>query len=268
VIAKKLQDFYDGKYKRMMLFAPPRCGKSEIVSRLFPAWLLGVDPDHQVIACSHTAHFASSVTKDVVRIMKSDAYADIFPQSYLRVTGSERVENRLSASGFDIPGGTGSYSSAGAGGNIVGRGANTLILDDIIKSAEHAGSQTQRDKLNDWYGRDALTRLEGDGKILIINTRQHEADICGHLLEKAERDINADKWEVVSFPAIDAEGKALWPDKYPIEVLSGIKAEMSSMAWAHYISKHQRRRRVRYSNVNGLSGIQMSICQTQLLTSQ
>ena len=229
-LAKKLQDFYDGKIDRMMVFAPPRHGKTELVSRMYSAWVMGRDMHHNIISCSHTASFANDVTRDVSRIMKSDLYRDVFPDAWL--LSGKANENRLTAHGFDNPGGSGTYKAAGAGGNILGSGANTLILDDIIKSAEHAGSKGRRDKLQDWYGRDALTRLAPGGKVLIINTRQNEDDICGRLEQKAKRDSLADQWVVVSFSAINEKGEALWPERFPIATLMAIKAEQTSSAWA------------------------------------
>lgn len=63
LIAKELQQFYqdviDGKQPRLMIFAPPRSGKSELFSRRFPAWAFGKKPDLQMIACSYSADLAS-----------------------------------------------------------------------------------------------------------------------------------------------------------------------------------------------------------------
>ena len=52
LIAKELQQFYqdvvDGKQPRLMIFAPPRSGKSELFSRRFPAWAFGQNPNLQI----------------------------------------------------------------------------------------------------------------------------------------------------------------------------------------------------------------------------
>ncbi len=52
-----LMKFYlDVKAKKrpgLIITAPPRHGKSQIVSRGFPSWVLGVDPDLNVIASSY-----------------------------------------------------------------------------------------------------------------------------------------------------------------------------------------------------------------------
>jgi predicted phage terminase large subunit-like protein len=102
---------------------------------------------------------------------------------------------------------------------------------------EEAESETIRSKILDWYDSVAYTRLEKNGSVLIVMTRWHQDDLCGQLLARAAANPLADQWEVVSFPAIldnktendpRLEGEALWPNKYPIEELSKIKASVGS----------------------------------------
>jgi predicted phage terminase large subunit-like protein len=62
-----------------MVFMPPQHGKSELVSRRFPAWMLGKDPNLRLIAASHTRKLAVSLNRDVQRIMLGDEYKNLFP---------------------------------------------------------------------------------------------------------------------------------------------------------------------------------------------
>ena len=48
-ICDKLDKFARGEIPRLMIFMPPRHGKSELASRRLPAFLLGNNPDKQVI---------------------------------------------------------------------------------------------------------------------------------------------------------------------------------------------------------------------------
>lgn len=45
LIADHCQMLLEGKIKNLMVFMPPQHGKSEIISRNFPAWALGQNPD-------------------------------------------------------------------------------------------------------------------------------------------------------------------------------------------------------------------------------
>ena len=121
---KKLRDFLCGKIRRLMIFAPARTGKSEIVSRRLPAFAFGLNPNVRIIACSHTASLASAMNRDVQRIIDSPEYSRIFPETTLfsrNVKTLSRQGHYLRNSEiFEIVGHNGYYLSAGVGGAITG----------------------------------------------------------------------------------------------------------------------------------------------------
>src|SRR5262245_49607525 len=55
ILADILQRVADGKIKRLMVFEPPRHGKSETVSRLFTSYFLHRYPDRWVGLSSYSA---------------------------------------------------------------------------------------------------------------------------------------------------------------------------------------------------------------------
>jgi predicted phage terminase large subunit-like protein len=123
----------------------------------------------------------------------------------------------------------------GRGGAITGRGADLLVIDDPIKDADEARSDLVRKGLHDWYSHVAYTRLQPMAAIVLIQTRWHEDDLAGWLL----REHGAEQWEVVSFPAVAETdevfrraGEALWPEKFPLERLTRIRAAIGGAAWA------------------------------------
>src|SRR5208283_5302616 len=73
-LAQMLNRVAMGIFRRLMVFMPPQHGKSELVSRRFPAFVLGRNPDLRLIGCSHTHDMAVSLNRDVQRIMTSDIY--------------------------------------------------------------------------------------------------------------------------------------------------------------------------------------------------
>ena len=249
-ICDKLDAFARGEIPRLMIFMPPRHGKSELASRRLPAFLLGNNPDKQVISASYSSGLAEKMNRDVQRIIDSPEYKQIFPHVQLPRPGDRtRVRNNQE---FELVGRLGAYRCAGVGGPITGTGGDFIILDDPIKNMDEANSPTMREKVWDWYTSTLYTRLEGeiaddgqesqsDGAICVIITRWHEDDIAGRLLEKAKTDPDADQWEIVEFPAIRNDmnneddpreiGQALWPQKYPIRRLKKIKASVGSKVW-------------------------------------
>lgn len=242
VIASELQQFYqdviDGKQPRLMIFAPPRSGKSELFSRRFPAWAFGKNPDLQMIACSYSADLASRMNRDVQRIMDDESYHGIFPGSSLNekriatVSGQSLRNSEI----FEIAGHKGAYRSAGVGGGITGMGADIAIIDDPVKDAKEANSQTVRDGVWDWYTTTLYTRLSPKSGVLLGMTRWHEDDLAGRLIE--EMKSGGDQWRIVKFPAIAEEdeefrkeGEPLHPERFDLERLSKIRKAVGSQAW-------------------------------------
>ena len=60
LLNRKLVGVATGRITRLMVCMPPRHGKSELISRFFPAWYLGNYPDRRIILASYEANFASS----------------------------------------------------------------------------------------------------------------------------------------------------------------------------------------------------------------
>lgn len=243
IIADELQQFYfdvmAGKQPRLIIQAPPRSGKSELFSRRFPAWAFGQNPNLQMIAASYSADLSSRMNRDVQRIIDSEEYAGVFPETSFSSNTSASInsqKNIRNSEIFEIAGYSGSYRSAGVGGGITGMGADIAIIDDPVKDAKEANSQTYRDSVWDWYTSTFYTRLSPKSGILLGMTRWHEDDLAGRLL--ADMKNGGDQWRVVSFPAIAEEdeqyrkeGDALHPERYDLTHLTKIKKAVGTQTW-------------------------------------
>lgn len=240
-LCEKLEKFARGEIKRLMVFMPPRHGKSELVSRRLPAYIFGINPDAHIIACSYGSSLAARMNRDVQRIMDSPEYQEIFPETKLNsknirslATGSALRNSDI----FEIVDHDGVYSCAGVGGPIVGMGAHFAIIDDPFKNVEEAESPTHREKVWEWYTTTFYTRLEEEASVLITMTRWNEDDVAGRLIDQMLNEPDADQWEIVCFPAtcIDFDnqddpreiGEALWPSKYNERRLATIKVTLGS----------------------------------------
>jgi predicted phage terminase large subunit-like protein len=227
LVVEKLEAVERGDIDRLMIFLPPRHGKSLAASTLFPAWYLGRHPDRSIIACSYGQELASDFGRRVRGYVTDQLHTTIFPDS--RVVDDSNAVHR-----FGLTRG-GNYYAVGAGGPITGRGADLLLIDDPIKSREDANSAAFRRGLQSWYESVAYTRLQPGGAIVLIQTRWHQDDLAGWLL----REHASEGWDVVSLPAIaetgDAlgreEGAPLWPEQFPLEVLERIREAIGTSAW-------------------------------------
>jgi predicted phage terminase large subunit-like protein len=221
LIAKALEKVEAGETKRLMIFMPPRHGKSELASRRFPAWFLGKNPMAQIIGASYGADLAMDFGREVRNIMASEDFAGVFPGIGLR-------QDSKAAQRWNTNRG-GQYIAAGVCGPITGRGADILLIDDPVKDREEADSEIRRERVWDWYTSTAYTRLMPGGSIILIQTRWHEDDLAGRLLEAQKN--GGDRWEILNFPAIDKQGEALWPDWYDAERLAQVKQVIGARDW-------------------------------------
>src|SRR5579863_55111 len=227
LIADKLEAVEQGTIRRLMLFLPPRHGKSLLSTQFLPAWYLGRHPDRFVISASYGQDLADDFGRKVRNLIADPLHAALFPEC--RLSGDSASMRR-----FGLTAG-GSYYAAGRGGPITGRGAHLLLVDDPLKDADEARSETIRGGLHEWYGSVAYPRLQPGASIIVVQTRWHMDDLAGWLL----REHVEEGWDVVSLPAIAEcdgdfrhEGEALWPEAYPLTVLEQIRQAVGSAAWA------------------------------------
>ena len=213
---------------RLMLFMPPRHGKSTLASIAFPAWHLGRHPQHEFISCSYSGSLAMNFSRKVRQVLREPVYKNIFEKTRLD-KDSQSVESWNTSDG-------GGYVAAGVGGGITGKGAHVLLIDDPVKNREDAESDNNREATWDWYTSTAYTRLAPGGGVLVILTRWHDDDLAGRLLRFAEE--GADQWEAVKYPAIAEmdepfrnEGEPLHPERYSVDALEQIKKAIGPRDW-------------------------------------
>jgi predicted phage terminase large subunit-like protein len=237
VISNKLDDLENGHIKRLMVFLPPRSSKSVLCSKLFPAWYIGRNPEHEIMTVSHSDQLASDFGRSVRDIVTTEQFQEIFRGVTLR--------SDVRAAGKWKTNQNGTYYAAGVRSQIAGRGAHIAILDDVM-SEEDSYSEAGRRYVKEWYPAGLRTRIMPNGAILIINTRYHFDDLCGWLLKQQEEmsEYNTLPWDVVRIPAwLDEEaaelldlpeGGSYFPEWKPDEVLAIDEAEIKASNGSRY----------------------------------
>ncbi|MBK9526869.1 MAG: phage terminase large subunit [Acidobacteria bacterium] len=271
-VIEKLEAFERGDTRRLMLFVPPRHGKSELVTVRYAAWHLQRNPKSNIIIGSYNQRLANRFSRKIRNVYAeagavteaataagaeipthdkttcakciagkgglaashcgeamlrrddhptaSGGYASepgggiasgismgdpsarqASPQCHKDTAGKFRSRRIQTDAEWETADG-GGVRAVGCGSGITGFGANLIIIDDPVKSRSEAESQTIRDKVFDWFNDDIYTRLEPDGKMILIQTRWHEDDLAGRLLREMQEDEDAEQWEVINFPAI------------------------------------------------------------------
>jgi len=225
-LIERLEAVERGTMKRLMVFMPPRHGKSLTASCLFPAWFLGRNPKRSIIAASYGAELAEDFGRRTRNLMSDPLHAAIFPECKLSADSAAQRRFETTAGGC--------YYAVGRGGPITGRGADLLLLDDVLKDSEEARSENIRGSMHDWFQHDAYTRLAPGGALVLIQTRWHADDLPGRLL----REHANENWHVINMPAIaEADddfrkvGEALWPERFSLEMLKVIRSAVGGSAW-------------------------------------
>lgn len=228
-IAELLEKVERGEILRAVIEMPPRMGKSELVSRRFPSWFMGRDPYRQVIFTTYAQDFADDFGRKTRETIQLPQYQQVFPGVELQKSSKAANRMETTAGGMVV--------FVGVGGPVTGRGADLLLLDDPFKNREEAESVAHRDMVWNWFTSTAYTRLMPNGRIVIVLTRWHEDDIVGRIFNPdfVPPEESA-KWYRLSLPAIIDEGgseeRALWPERYPLEVLKSTRAFIGARDWS------------------------------------
>lgn len=217
-----------GETHRLIVNLPPRHLKSLLISVAWVAWQLGRDPTRKFICVSYNNDLAVNLHRLCRRVMESDWYMGVFPETRLLRANDTELETTLGGSRF----------ATSVGGTLTGRGADIILIDDPMK-AEDAQSESARKFLIEWYSSTLVSRLNNKltGKIVLVQQRLHEDDLSGHLLEHGG-------WDHLNFPAIAHEQQkiavgpgqfhlrkvddVLHPEREPLAALSQLKRELGT----------------------------------------
>jgi predicted phage terminase large subunit-like protein len=233
LIAEKLMAVERGEIKRLMIFTPPRHGKSELSTIHFPAWYLMRNPHRRIIVTSYSADLAKTFS------LRTRALVREYGKQLFNIELSDELQK---AEQWGLKGHHGMLLAAGVGGPITGQGAGLFLIDDPLKNAEEANSPTIRQKIWDWWTSTAYTRLEPDGAVVLTLTRWHDDDLAGRLLKEMGKE-DGEQWEVLRLPAVAeningdpdplkrTDGESLWPERFDEGTLERIKRSVGTYVW-------------------------------------
>ena len=241
-----LDKFAHGRIRKLIVSVPPQHGKSQGSSRFLPAFLLGLNPDLKIVIGSYSTDQAKTFNRDVQRIVNSEAYKAVFPDTFFN-NGKVRMDNvyQCNSEISEPVGHSGFVRAVGRNGSLTGKSVDIMILDDVYKDFNEANSKLIREQAFKWFSTVCRTRLHNNSQELIVFTRWHEDDLIGRLEKSGEKIIDLktfdqldnvppDTWLQINFPAIKMTdptevdprevGEALWPERHSIEELLAAKS--------------------------------------------
>src|ERR1044072_1590173 len=142
-ICEKLNQFAQGKIKKLMILLPPQHGKTELATRLFPPYLLGRNPDLKVAIASYADNIASGFNRAIQRNIDNEAYGKVFPDTklnYSKIFGTNYDNFSRTEHKFEIVTKKGSLKTVGRGGPLTSEPVDIGIIDDLYKGREEAKS--------------------------------------------------------------------------------------------------------------------------------
>jgi len=230
-IIREIEEFIWGSsYDVLLLHAPPGSAKSTYLSILTPEWYLANFPQHNILAATHSVEFAQRWGRKV----RNDIVQDEV------VLGINMSPDNAASDRWSLTQG-GEYYGVGAGVGISGFRADLGIADDLFGNREDAWSETVRRKRWDWYVDDFSARLKPNAKRILMNTRWHEEDVAGRVIDQINRGIVRGK--IITIPAV-AEyqdqlgrkpGEYLWDEPGGYNYGAYLRArqkESSPMMWS------------------------------------
>ena len=216
----------------LVINLPPRLLKSFLVSIAWVAWMLGRNPDLQIVCASYSEDLAHKFSRDCRVLMESHFYKRVF-RTRLNPRKSTETEFETTKRGFRL--------ATSIGATLTGRGADIFIIDDPTKSND-AYSEVALEAANEWFRTTALSRRNNPAKtlMLVVQQRLHTNDLSGFLIEHGwpslvmpaiateERDHEVADGEVYHRPAQEL----LQPDRDSRDELEKIKIEIGSRNFA------------------------------------
>lgn len=203
LLCQIMEKVESGKMKRVAVSIGPQLGKSEILSRRFPAWCVGRDPYRNLMLGTYNQTFAEEFGGEVRASIEAPIHQAVFP------------EHRLDKGALDllITSKGGKTAFVGVGGSGTGKPADFFIVDDPIRSDDDAQSQLYRDRIWKWFNAVVFTRCHSKSGIVVVHTRWHTDDLIGRLCDPDHPERNkeyagiADDWTYINLPAVVEDPK-------------------------------------------------------------
>lgn len=203
---------------RLTISAPPRHGKSEVITKNTPIWTLENYGKKDVILTTYGGELSADFGRQIRDLVQNNA--DLLRLRIRR--DAHRANNWITDEG-------GTMRSVGIGGPITGRGADVLLIDDYIKEIKEAQSANHLQYLWDWFRTTAFTRLESGGTCIIIATRWAKNDLIGMIKKENPGEY---PWEHITIPAIAGiddilgrqPGEPLFPQRKSLNDLKDAKS--------------------------------------------
>jgi hypothetical protein len=150
-ISEHLEACYKRDIKNLLINVPPRTGKTNLISVVFPAWVWLHNPEEKFMYASYANSLAIEHSLKCKRLIESNWYQERWGFKY-------QLSKDQKAKGLFDNNQKGYRISTSVGASSTGKGASILISDDP-NNARDGESDLIRESTNSWWNQVWSTRL-------------------------------------------------------------------------------------------------------------
>ena len=178
LLAQTMIRVSEGKWRRVVINLPPRHMKSMVVSIMYVAWRLGVDPTAKFITISYGDDLAHDHSALARKLMTSQLYRRIFPGTVLDKKAVDHIRTTKGGHRY----------ATSIGSDITGFGADEIIIDDPIQPSD-ANSERAKEAVRQWVASSVMTRFNDPlkGALILVMHRLAPDDLSATLSKDADR---------------------------------------------------------------------------------
>jgi predicted phage terminase large subunit-like protein len=200
--------------ERLAIAAPRFFAKSSYFAKFYSLYLAYEFPGIQIMVVSAASGLAEEHLLTMRRLIEQSQ--ELEEEYGSQVTKKFKVEDLELANGSKI-------FAKGAGKQIRGFRMDYICVDDI-ETDDIVANPTRLSRMEHWFWTDLMG--VGPQQIVVIGTLLHPESFLAQLIERGRHG-----WETRLYQAEKEDGSALWPQKWPIELLKEKRAELGSDAY-------------------------------------
>lgn len=232
-ICDHLQAVQDVRIKNLLINVPPGCGKSILVSVLWPVWCWIKKPSSRFMCASYSADLS---TRDAVkaRYLIASAWFQLRWGRLFAFASDQNMKTKYEndKKGWRI--------ATSVGGRITGEHPDFVVVDDPHNATE-ALSDAKREEVVEWWNGAMSTRGVARGvRKVVIMQRLHEEDLSGVILKAGDFEhiclpmrFEKDRMPTTSIGWNDprkVEGELMFPEVFPEKAVKGMELNLARRA--------------------------------------
>jgi predicted phage terminase large subunit-like protein len=221
-LASELDQFAEGKTRRLIVNLPPGHLKTSLGSVCLAARMLAQNPALKIILVTHAEHLSKSIARNILAILRASWFKELFATRIKR--GHAEVTDFGTTSG-------GGVFVTSFHGRFTGRRADVIIVDDPHDITDNVA---QIENTVESFSTVLLSRLNDRkaGRVLVIAHRVHERDLSAYLLQRKNWKhvllplvaTKTQSYETTSGNWVRHKGELLRPNEFGPEELDDLRA--------------------------------------------